>query len=166
MSEKDYNKAYSDQTEKGIAAVLLDEVNKIVISSLFPAPAPRVQVKCKVSSKGRFCPRSELPRSGFGNLNQPVVIKIPKPYLSQFKSWIGRKIKLRATLSFLFFPHAGGNKRENSFLGCGDKPVFEPGVCASESGDTEKTIAHFLFGVRVCELKKKQQQQHTPDRLP
>lgn len=52
-----------------------------------------------------------------------------------------------------FFSHAGGNKGENSFLGCGDKPVFEPGVCASESGGIErkkKTIAHFFYLVCVC----------------
>lgn len=56
-----------------------------------------------------------------------------------------------------FFSHAGGNKGENSFLGCGDKPVFEPRVCASESGGIErkkKQSRIFLFSVRVCELKK------------
>lgn len=145
LSEKDYNKEYSDQTEKGIAAVLLDEVNKIVISSLFPAPAPRVQVKCKVSSKGRFCPRSELPRSGFGNLNQPVVIKSPKRYLSHFNSWIGRKIKLRATLSFLFFPMQEEIKEKTVFRLRGQAWLWARCVRIG----IWKQSRIFLFGVRV-----------------
>lgn len=69
---------------KGIAAVVLDEMNKIVIFFFFfsfPAPAS-VQVKCKVSSKGRFCPRFEW--HYWGKSKSTHCNQEPKPYLSQF----------------------------------------------------------------------------------
>lgn len=79
---KDYNKKRIRIKRKGIALVLLDEMNKFVIFS-FSCSCSSVQVKCKVSSKGCFCLRFERHYKGkgwgwIGGLNQLIVIKNSK----------------------------------------------------------------------------------------